>query len=795
MVCTLWSRVAAVLILTAATAGTWVCAVQPAHAAPSPRPHREVSPEVHHDTSPPLRSIRPVTGSRRHRAIPLRTFPRPPAGVLPDPVVQPPAQPRPGERLAPTVTRKITGVGAGFSGPQGSYTVSTAPADPNLAVGATQVVDLVNTAFAVLSKTGTVQYGPADTNTLWSGFGGHCQTDNFGDATVRYDNLANRWVITQFANVSSSGPYYECLAVSKTSDATGAYNRYAFQYANFPDYPKLSVWPDAYYITYNLYSGTSGGFQGTEACAYDRTRMLNGVAATQQCFITPAPAFASMLAADLDGTTPPPTGEPNTLVALGGLSSLEYWKFHVDWANTANTTFTGPTNLIVAPYVQPCLLNEFCVPQPGTSQGLDVIADRLMYRLAYRNFGNHESLVVSHTVTSLLTTGIRWYELRRDTAGTVSVFQQGTWAPDATNRWMGSIAMDKAGNMALGYSGSSASMFPSVLFTGRLAGDAAGQMTQGEGTIQAGSGSQIGTDADRWGDYSSMSVDPTDGCTFWYTHEYLAANGADNWSTKLGAFQLPGCVPSLPANDFSISASPSSATVSIGSQATTAVKTAVTSGSAQTIALSVSGLPPQATASFNPASVTAGGSPTVTISTSALTPAGTYPISIAGTGTSAAHTTTYSLTVTPHAGIINGGFETGNLSGWTGRGPITGITTTGPHTGHYSAQLGSAVTPTQGDSSIAQTFAAPTGSRTLSFWYNIACPDTVSYDWATATLTDNTAHTTATVLSQVCTNDNTWRSVRSAITPGHSYTLTLISHDDNYSADPTATKYDDVGIS
>lgn len=792
MVCTLWSRVAAVLILIATTAGTWVCAVQPAHAASSSRPYLEVSRDVHHDISPPLVAIPPMAGPPRHLALPLRKFPRPLPGVLPDPVVQL----RPGGRLAPSLTRKITGVGAGFSGPQGSYTVGTAPADPNLAVGATQVVDLVNTAFAVFSKTGTVLYGPADTNTLWSGFGGHCQSDNYGDATVRYDNLANRWVITQFANVSSAnGPYYECLAVSKTSDATGAYNRYAFQYANFPDYPKLSVWPDAYYITYNLYTSTSGGFQGTEACAYDRTRMLNGVAATQQCFITPAPAWASMLAADLDGTTPPPPGEPNTLVALGGLSSLEYWKFHVDWANPANTTFTGPTNLIVAPYVQPCLLNEYCVPQPGTSQGLDVIADRLMYRLAYRNFGDHESLVVSHTVTSLLTTGIRWYELRMNTAGTVSVFQQGTWAPDSTNRWMGSIAMDKAGNMALGYSGSSSSMFPSVLFTGRLARDPAGQMTQGEGTIQAGSGSQIGTDADRWGDYSSMSVDPTDGCTFWYTHEYLAANGFYNWSTKLGAFQLPGCAPAPPANDFSISASPGSATVNPGSRATTAVKTAVTSGSAQTVALSVSGLPSQATASFNPASVTAGGSSTMTISTSSSTPAGTYPISITGRGTSAAHATTFSLTVTPHSGIVNGGFESGNLSGWTAGGPVTGITTTGPHTGNYSAQLGSLSTPTQGDSSIAQTFTAPTGSRTVHFWYNVACPDTVTYDWATATLTDNTAHTTATALAPTCTNDNTWRSVSSPITPGHSYTLTLISHDDNYAADPTATKYDDVGIS
>jgi hypothetical protein len=780
-----WRRIVAALAVVAATSGV-TALTTPAHAAnpTPPTAHGTVQQAQHHDVSAPLRSMRSQTPTPpTHRVIPWRKVPRPPATSVTDPVRQTHAP----TRAVPTLSQNFDGVGQGFTGPQGSYSVTGVPPDPNSAVGSTQVMEIVNTAIAVFSKTGSTVYGPANTNTLWSGFGGSCQTDNAGDGTVRYDALANRWVVTQFANVgSTSGPYFECLAVSQTSDATGAYNRYSFQYANFPDYPKLSVWPDAYYVTYNQFNPSGTTFLGANVCAMDRASMLTGAAATQQCF-SPSTAYGSLLASDLDGTTAPPSGEPNTLVALGtDNASLAAWKFHVDWTTPANSTFTGPTTLPVAAY-SPLCAGATCVPQGGDSQQLDSLADRAMFRLAYRNFGDHESLVINNAATN----GVRWYELRLS-GGNPTVFQQGTYGPDSTTRWMGSIAMDKAGGIALGFSASSSSINPQIRFTGRVAADPAGQMTQGEGTIFAGGGSQ--TTYSRWGDYTSMSIDPTDGCTFWYTDEYIPSNGNFNWHTRLASFQLPNCT-GPPPNDFSIAVSPTSGAVTAGGSTTATVSTTVTSGSAQSVALSASGQPSGATVSFNPSSVTAGGSSTMTIATTTAAAAATYPITITGTGTSATHTTSYSLTVNPVSGggITNGGFETGNLSGWTATGPATGVTTSGPHSGTYAAMLGSS-SPTNGDSSIAQTFTVPSGSGSLSFWYNVTCPDTVTYDWATATLKDNTSGTTTTPLAKTCVASSGWKQVTSNVTAGHSYTLTLTSHDDNYAGDPTFTKYDDVTL-
>jgi hypothetical protein len=398
--------------------------------------------------------------------------------------------------------------------------------------------------------------------------------------------------------------------------------------------------------------------------------------------------------------------------------------------------------------------------------------------------------VVNHAVTSGSSVGVRWYELR-GLSGTPSVYQQGTFAPDATYRWMGSTALDKVGNIGLGYSASSSSLNPSIRVTGRLPGDALGTMTQGDVTVKAGTGSQ--TSYSRWGDYSSMSVDPVDGCTFWYAQEYLAATGNFNWKTHLHSFTLPGCT--TPAgNDFSISVSPTSGSVAAGSSATATVSTTRVSGTAESVALTASGLPSGATASFSPTSVTAGASSTLTISTTSSTAAGTYPITITGTAASATHTTSYSLTVTTTGGgITNGTFETGSLSGWTSAG-TTSVVNTGAHAGTYAARVGSTAV-TNGDSSIAQTFSAPTGKTTLGLYYKISCPDTVTYDWATVTLRDNTTSTTTTVLAKTCTNTGAWVNKTAAITAGHSYTLTLISHDDNYAGDPTYTLYDDVILS
>ena len=615
-----------------------------------------------------------------------------------------------------------------------------------------------------------------------------------------------------------------------------------------------------------------------------------------------------------------------------------------------------------------------------------------MYRLAYRNFGDHESLVVNHSVVAGSSVGVRWYELRL-AGGTASIFQQGTYAPDSNYRWMGSIVQDQVGDMALGFSLSSSTLHPEIHYTGRLAGDAAGQMTQGEGTLIDGPGSQTGG-LSRWGDYSMMAVDPSDDCTFWYVNEYIPANGSFNWKTRIGSFKFPDCgsappsdfsiavsptgasvsqggsttaavstavtsgsaetvslsitgapagvTPSLsptsvtagagstltltvdaattpgsytltvtgtspsathsatyaltvvaaPANDFSIAVSPSSAsaapggsatatittavtsgstqsvalsvggtpagttasaspssvtaggssilTVNVGAatapgtytltitgtgssathsasftltvlappppndfsiavsptsasaapggSATATITTAVTSGSAQTVALSLSGAPTGVTASASPSSVTAGGSSTLTATVDVATAPGTYTLTITGTGTSATHTASFSLTVTG-TGIVNGGFESG-LTGWTSSGS-TAISTS-PHSGAQAAQVGS-VNPS-GDSSLSQTFTVPAAGGTLSLWYKVVCTDTVTYDWATVTLRDNTTGVPSTVLPRTCTNNGTWRQATAALPAGHSMTLTLSDHDDNYPGDPTYTLYDDVAI-
>ncbi len=440
-------------------------------------------------------------------------------------------------RNTPSLIRNMDGVGNGFTGPQGTFTIQYAPPDTDGAVGFTQYVALVNTGLAVFDKTtGNVIYGPVPTNTLWSGFGGGCQSNNDGDGVVIYDRAANRWVISQFS--VSTTPYLQCVAVSQTSDATGAWNRYSFNYGStlFPDYPKMASWPDAYYETFNMFTGQT--FSGGNLCAYDRTNMLAGNAATQQCYSVSG--YGGVLPSDLDGATAPPAGSPNYLINYG-TNQLNLWKFHVDWTTPANSTLTGPTAISVASFAPACG-GGTCITQPGTANQLDSLADRMMFRLAYRNFGDHESLVASQSVVVSTYSGVRWYEIRSP-GTTPVVHQQSTFSPDTTFRWMPSIAMDSAGDIALGYSTSSSanSVYPSATYTGRTPADALGTM-ETEATLFAGTGSQSTRSLHRWGDYSAMTVDPIDDCTFWYTNEYIASNGSFNWNTRIGSFKFAGCV-------------------------------------------------------------------------------------------------------------------------------------------------------------------------------------------------------------------------------------------------------------
>lgn len=487
----------------------------------------QVTAALKHDISPPLRELAPflppkVRVEREFRHLPL-------AGRdIDDPI----AQTSDGPKASVTTGLSFAGVGNGDL----AFTPDAAPPDTNGVVGATQYVQWVNESFAVFDKaTGAAAPGfPKPGNVVWAGFGGGCEVNNDGDPIVQYDKAANRWILTQFS--VSMAPFLQCVAVSTTSDATGSYARYAFPYASFPDYPKLAVWPDAYYISFNMFTNV---FVGAQACAYDRARMLAGQSATQICFQNPS-SVASLLPSDLDGSTPPAAGSPNFFMNITS-SALNLWRFHVDFASPGSSTFVGPTAIPVAAFTPACRNGGTCIPQSGTRQQLDSLSDRLMYRLAFRNFGDHQTLVVNHSVSTgkKKPAGIRWYELRSPGTGAFSIFQAGTFAPDAASRWMGSIAMDKAGNIAVGYSVSSSAMHPAIRYAVRTPGDPAGTLSS-EVSIKEGGGSQL-TGLDRWGDYSAMTIDPVDDCTFFYTNEYLKANGTFNWSTQVASFKIAGC--------------------------------------------------------------------------------------------------------------------------------------------------------------------------------------------------------------------------------------------------------------
>src|SRR3954471_15293991 len=451
--------------------------------------------DVHHDVSAPLSELikhAPPPSLARRPVEPMKQIPLPPELMQPqeDPVIQVGTVAPP----TPPVSLSFEGLGNGQYG----FSVTGAPPDTNGTVGATQYVQWVNTSFAIFNKsTGALIAGPSAGNTLWSGFGGGCQTNNDGDPVVLYDKLAHRWVFSQFS--VSTTPYLQCIAVSTTSDATGTYNRYSFQYSNFDDYPKMGVWSDGYYETFNMFNGNT--FVGADACAYNRTAMLAGQTATQICF-QQSSSVGGLLPSDLDGLTAPPAGSPNYMVYFG-TNNLNLYRFHADFTTPANSTFTGPTVIPVAAF-SPLCGGGTCIPQSGTTQQLDSLADRLMYRLAYRNFGDHEPPVVAHSVVAGSSVGVRWYELRSPNT-TPTVYQQGTYAPDGAYRWMGSAAMDHNGDIALGYSVSSSSLHPGMRYTARLAGDPLGQMTQGEGTIITGGGSQSGQSLSRRGDYPRLS--------------------------------------------------------------------------------------------------------------------------------------------------------------------------------------------------------------------------------------------------------------------------------------------------
>ena len=587
---------------------------------------------IRHDTSRPLRDMEPRPGISTRGDFEVKQAPGAAQAASPDPAVQTFVT----AALAATSGIGFDGVGEG--NPQFAYNVNSAPPDTVGEAGLTQFVQWVNTSFAVFDKaTGTRLYGPAGGNTIWSGFGGPCETRNDGDPIVQYDQLANRWVLTQFA--LPTGNFMQCVAVSQTSDATGAWHRYAFAKPEFPDYPKLAVWPDGYYITYNTFGANGSFFTGPLICAYDRAKMLAGLPATEICHKL-STQYHSFLASDLEGSTLPPAGTPNFVINRGA-NSLNVFKFVPNFAN-GTSSFTGPTSVAVSGFTTACSRN--CVPQPGTSQTLDALGDRLMYRLTYRNLGTRQALVVNHSVSANGVIGIRWYELEA-LNGNISVRQQSTYAPaDGQYRWMGSAGMDKAGNIGIGFSIGSSTQRPSIRFAGRAVTDPLNTLSLDE-SMHVGTGSQLAT-LSRWGDYSSMTIDPVDDCTFWFTSEYLQANGTFNWSTRIGSFKFVDCgTPPQPNPTFTLSATPPSRSVVQGQATTFSATVSPLNGYTGSGSYSVSGLPSGVQYSFSNSGYTGGsGSTTLTLTTFPETPLGSSQVTITATDTNG--TPTQSTTVT-----------------------------------------------------------------------------------------------------------------------------------------------------
>jgi hypothetical protein len=610
-----------------------------------------VTSDSHHDTGPLLREIAPLLpefNPQTYREIDNHEDPRfgewtnrpyPPDAVLQRPENSPTQQ-------APAPGLEFDALGFGDS-----FFCNCMPADNDGAPGTTQYTEFVNTFYAVYSKTGSLELGPLAGDSFWSGFGGGCQNDNWGDPTIRFDAAAQRWVAAQFdLGPSGNGPYAECVAVSTTDDATGSYNRYRFTFTQFPDYPKMGVWPDGYYFSYNI-NGSS-----EEVCANDRTAMLAGSAATQVCF-TPAGQFG-MLPSDLDGPNPPAAGTPNFFVELqrGGGANLAMYNFHADFSIPSNSTFTGPTLIPIAAYKPSCpgATRGACAPQPDAgSDPLETLSDRLMYRLVYRNFGDHSVLLAAHSVQVNATgSGARWYEIHNpETAPTV--FQSGTFSPDSQYRFMPAIAMDQAQNIAVGFSrsGAAAGQFPSLVYAGRVPSDPQGTL-ESEVTMLAGTGSQTSGGFDRWGDYSSLTVDPTDDCTFWFTESYIKSTGQNqgfNWSTGVGNFKFPSCAGGG-SPDFSLSASPSSVSVAPGGQGTSTITVNPIDGFNSSVTLSASGMPSGVTAGFNPNPTST--TSLLTLTVPAGTPTGTSTVTITGVSGSLTHQTSLQLTITGGGGPV-----------------------------------------------------------------------------------------------------------------------------------------------
>jgi hypothetical protein len=424
------------------------------------------------------------------------------------------------------------------------------PPDTQGDVGPNHYIQMVNLSFQIWDKDGNSVYGPVDNSTLWDGFGDPWDGTNDGDPIILYDETADRWMFTQFALPNyPSGPFYILIAITESGDPLGTWYRYGFEFDDMPDYPKFGVWPDGYYMTINEFASGSLSWAGVGVAAFERDLMLVGDPNARMIYwdLSSSDDPYSMLPSDFDGA-PPPAGTPNYMLYMNDdiwgytTDHLRIFECSVDWVTTSNSTLSGPLILDTDPFdyrfSSHLGRSRANIPQPGNNRWLDALSSRVMFRLQYRNFGNYQTLVTNHTVDVNRSTtdhaGIRWYELRDNGSGW-TIHQQGTYVPDAHHRWMGSTAMDGYGNIALGYSVSSNTVYPSIRYVGRYGDDPLGQLNITEQSIIGGGGSQSHT-AHRWGDYSMMSVDPIDYATFWFTTEYIQTSGSAPWRTRIASF-------------------------------------------------------------------------------------------------------------------------------------------------------------------------------------------------------------------------------------------------------------------
>jgi len=705
-------------------------------------PYTEVLPAAH-TVSPEVRALPDAPAHVGAIVdIPLQHRPSfvPGGAAAPDPV----AQTNAGSTLN-------TSSAAGFDGiPFNGYY----PPDANISVSPTQIVQTTNVELAVYDKSGGVLKSPVSLSSLFGGLGNLCSTTNGGDPIVLWDKISGRWLISQLAFTTNFKTNYVCIAISKTSDATGAFNVYAFSFAQLPDYPKFGVWSSSdtsggsdYYMSANLFS--TALYYGPVVCAFNGGDMQNNRTARFAC-VKPSSATShfSLLPSDVDGTSPPGVGEPNYFVELGtGISSssgnsLKMLPFKASWSTTAGSLNSPSAINITVPSYSFACGGGTCIPQPQTTKQLDSLGDRLMYRLAFRK-GAYETLLVNHSVdTGAGVVGLRWYEIRSNSGSTLessrTVHQAGTYSPDNSYRWMGSIAEDKNGNIGIAYSLASSLISPSIMYSGRAATTTDPLGTLGtEVTLLQGTGSETG--ASRWGDYTSLALDPADDCTFWYTNEFFNGSSSYSWRTRIAAFSFsdcgtsskqtstttvssslnpsnvgdavtfiatvtPGATGSIeffdgstslgvqpvsasqaslttstlsagahtitavyggdntyngstaaltqtvnsttPTGSFSLSTDSTSQSVSRNGQASFTVTVTQHDGFNSDVALSASGVPPQSTATFSPASVTGGsGSSTLTITIGRNTPKKSYTVTIMGTGGGGTANTPVTVTV------------------------------------------------------------------------------------------------------------------------------------------------------